>query len=147
MHSTHELYTDGGARGNPGLAGVGVYVKSPTGESLIERGELIGIATNNVAEYTALLLGLRMAFERGITHLHCFLDSELVVQQVNGVYRVKEPNLQLLSLKVQEYKKLFEHIEFTAIVREKNRKADELVNSALDFPAKTNAIHPTETYA
>lgn len=125
------LYTDGGARGNPGPAGIG-YVITPKEGEVISHGEYIGETTNNQAEYQALVAGLKKAKEVGITHLECFLDSELVVKQVRGQYRVKNEELKPLCEQVLSLAKDFTQISFDHIPRGKNAKADALVNKALD---------------
>lgn len=125
------LYTDGGARGNPGPAGIG-YVITPQEGAAVSHGEYIGDATNNQAEYKALVAGLAQAKEIGITHLECFLDSELVVKQVRGQYRVKNEELKPLHAEVLGLAKSFEQISFDHVPRSKNAKADALVNKALD---------------
>lgn len=131
---THSItvYTDGGARGNPGPAGIGVY--SP------EMGNFkgyIGETTNNQAEYRALLLAFQKAIEYQhrhpeITTLNCFLDSELVVKQMNREYKVKDPGLQKLFIEIWNLKTHFQTVTFTHVRREYNKEADRLVNEAID---------------
>lgn len=125
------LYTDGGARGNPGPAGIGYVLLFDDGRE-IEKGEYIGEATNNQAEYKALLAGLQRARQEEILELECRLDSELVVKQLSGEYRVKDADLKPLRERVKNLAAAFEKISFTHIPREKNKKADKLVNKALD---------------
>ncbi len=124
------LYTDGGARGNPGPAGIGCVLQM--GTETVSKGEYIGEATNNVAEYKALRAGLKMALEKKVTHLDCFLDSELVVKQIRGEYRVKHPDMKALYDQVQELTRGFEVVSFQHVLRAKNKKADKLVNLAID---------------
>lgn len=128
---TATLHTDGGARGNPGPAGIG-YVLAIGDSEKIEHGEYIGKGTNNYAEYTALIQGLRRARKEGVTHIKCFLDSELVVKQLKGQYRVKHPDLKPLFEQVKEAASQFEKVSYAHIPRAKNKGADALVNWALD---------------
>jgi ribonuclease HI len=123
---------DGGARGNPGPAAVGVVVQNPGGEVLEERGERIGTATNNVAEYRALLLGIERAAELGASELELVGDSELVVRQVKGEYKVKDANLRELHAEVKRALRPFERWSIRHVRRERNAEADRLVNQALD---------------
>lgn len=125
------LHTDGGARGNPGPAGIGIFLQIED-EDRIEYGEYIGKATNNVAEYTALLRGLEMAKERNVSAIECYLDSELVVKQLNGQYRVKNADLKAIFLQTKTTANTFESVSFTHVRREKNKIADKLVNQAID---------------
>jgi ribonuclease HI len=123
---------DGGARGNPGPAAVGVVVQSPEGEVLEERGERIGTATNNVAEYRALLLGIERAAELGAAELELVGDSELIVRQVKGEYKVKDATLRKLHAEVKRALRPFERWSIRHVRREHNAEADRLVNQALD---------------
>lgn len=131
------LYTDGGARGNPGPAGTGAVLETESG-SRRELSSFLGKATNNQAEYRALLSGLALAKRQGVTELECYLDSELLVKQMKGEYKVKDSDLQLLYREAQHFSKQFEVITFTHIPREKNKEADRLVNEVLDkhIPAR-----------
>ncbi len=126
-----EIFTDGGARGNPGPAGIG-YVISSGKQVLQSYGEHIGDATNNQAEYQALIKALSAAATLGGTDIQCYLDSELVVRQLQGKYKVREENLKQLIGEVFRLMKSFLSIEFTHVPREKNKLADKLVNEALD---------------
>ncbi len=126
-----KLYTDGGARGNPGPSGIG-YILSIPGQAEIEGSEYIGQGTNNQAEYEALIRGLSKARQQGVGEIACYLDSELVVKQLRGEYRVKDASLKKLFDKVKELASQFSQIEFVHVRREKNKKADKLVNLALD---------------
>ena len=132
MFDKFTLNTDGGARGNPGPSAIGCVIKNSSGEVVNQFKEYIGIATNNVAEYSALIKGLSIALELDISSLSCFLDSELVVKQVNGIYRVKDENLKLLHSEVAVLKSKFKQISFNHVRREANSLADKLVNEALD---------------
>ena len=123
---------DGGARGNPGPAAIAAIAATPTGEVLDERAELIGVATNNVAEYRALLLGIELARELGAGELELIGDSELIVRQVQGRYRVKQEHLRPLHAQVRRGLGGFESWLIRHVRREQNAAADELVNATLD---------------
>jgi ribonuclease HI len=123
---------DGGARGNPGPAAVGVVVRDPDGGILEERGEKIGRATNNVAEYRALLLGIRLAAAHGASELELVGDSELIVRQVEGRYKVKDPTMKELHAEVKAALAPFESWSIRHVRREHNAEADRLVNEVLD---------------
>jgi ribonuclease HI len=123
---------DGGARGNPGPAAVGVVVRDAAGEVVEARGERIGTATNNVAEYRALLLGIELAAEHGATELELLGDSELVVRQVEGAYKVKDATLRELHAEVTRALRPFERWSIGHVRRAENAEADRLVNEALD---------------
>jgi ribonuclease HI len=125
-------YTDGGARGNPGPAAIGVVISGAEGGLLKSWGEYIGETTNNQAEYKALLKALSLAAEMGASHLNCYLDSELVVKQLQGKYKIREEGLKLLASEALKLMKNFESVEFIHVPREKNKLADRLVNEALD---------------
>jgi ribonuclease HI len=127
-----KLSTDGGSRGNPGPAAYGFVLEAEDGTVLEARGEAIGVATNNVAEYSALVAGLERAAELGVTELEVVSDSELLVKQMRGEYRVKNPALQRLVLDASRFARLIPRIEYTAVRREHNELADRLVNEALD---------------
>lgn len=131
------MYSDGGARGNPGPAAIGVVITFPNEErEPIEISEAIGDTTNNVAEYRALLRGLHIASSQGVTSIDCFLDSELVVKQLQGIYRIRDARLAMLAQEVQEIAKNFSQIKYAAVPRSKNKAADRLVNRALDLQEK-----------
>jgi ribonuclease HI len=123
---------DGGARGNPGPAAVGVVVRDAGGEVLEERGERIGAATNNVAEYRALLLGIERAAELGASELELVGDSELIVRQVKGEYKVKDAALRELHAEAKRALAPFESWSIRHVRRAENAEADRLVNQALD---------------
>lgn len=129
------LHTDGGARGNPGPAGIGYVLK--VGPKKITYGKHIGETTNNQAEYQALLAGLTQARDHGVTDLTCYLDSELIVKQLAGEYRVKHADLRPHFEQVQRLVATFERISFHHVPRIKNREADALVNEALDAHKKS----------
>ena len=123
---------DGGARGNPGPAAIGAVVQDAAGAVLEERGERIGPATNNVAEYRALLLGIERAAELGASELELVGDSELIVRQVKGEYKVKDATLRKLHAEVKVALRPFESWTIRHVRREYNAEADRLVNAALD---------------
>lgn len=132
------IYTDGGARGNPGPAGIGVVIYNKQDLSEITRiSEYIGVATNNQAEYLALIKALQIAQKIGAKEVDCYLDSELVVKQLKREYRVKDKKLAKLFVQVYNLTQSFKSINFTHVRREKNKIADQLVNQAID-KAKTN---------
>jgi ribonuclease HI len=123
---------DGGARGNPGPAAIAAVVQGPDGDVLVERGERIGRATNNVAEYRALLLGIEIAGELGAPELELVGDSELIVKQVKGEYKVKDATMRELHAEVKQALRDFERWSIRHVRREHNKEADRLVNEALD---------------
>ena len=125
---------DGGARGNPGPAAIAAVVTTPTGEILEEGSETIGPATNNVAEYRALLLGIERAQALGAVEIELVGDSELIARQVRGEYRVKDEALRDLHAQVREALQGFERWSIRNVPREENEHADRLVNEALDAP-------------
>lgn len=133
------LFADGGSRGNPGPAASGAVLIDANGALLEEVGEYLGTATNNVAEWTALLLGLQAAANRGIRHLAVRLDSELVVRQVRGEYRVKHADLQPLHRRALALLRRFEHVDVRHVPRKENTVADRLVNRVLDAHAPAPA--------
>jgi ribonuclease HI len=125
-------YIDGGARGNPGPAGYGVRVEQPDGTLVEEFSEAIGVATNNVAEYRALLAALDWARRRGLQRLHVRSDSLLLVQQMLGRFRVKHPGLQPLHGKARLLAHEIGRVTFEHVGRERNAHADRLANTAMD---------------
>jgi probable phosphoglycerate mutase len=126
------LFTDGGARGNPGPAAAAYVLEAEDGTLLAAHGEAIGMATNNVAEYRALVAGLAKALELGVDELEVVSDSELLVKQMRGEYRVKNPALIELSLEAGRLGRELARLRYTAVRREQNELADRLVNEALD---------------
>jgi ribonuclease H / adenosylcobalamin/alpha-ribazole phosphatase len=129
------LSTDGGARGNPGRAAYAYVLEAPDGTVLAAHGEAIGVATNNVAEYRALVAGLEKAVELGVSHLEVISDSELMVKQMRGEYRVKNEALRDLSAQATRLARDIGSVTYTAVRREQNKLADRLVNEALDAEA------------
>ena len=126
------LSTDGGARGNPGPAAYGYVLETEDGTVLDARGEAIGVATNNVAEYRALVAGLEKALELGVDELEVVSDSELLVKQMRGEYKVKNEALRELSAEAAALARRIGRVTYTAVRREHNELADRLVNEALD---------------
>ena len=129
------VHVDGGARGNPGPAAIGVVVAEPGGEVVHAVGETIGEATNNVAEYRALLRGIELAREHGASELEIYGDSELVVKQVRGDYKVKDAGLKPLHAQARAALAEVDAWSFGHVRREDNAHADDLVNQALDAAA------------
>ncbi len=137
---TLNLFTDGGSRENPGQAAIGLVIEDPSkGEVIREHCERIGLETNNVAEYRALIEGLKIAKRYHPNTLNCFLDSELIVKQLSGEYRVKMETLRPLFEEIQELRSAFPQVTFSHIPRSDNFRADALVNQALDN-------HPSPEY-
>jgi len=128
------IYSDGGARGNPGPAAIGVLVCDEKDHKLTDHGETIGETTNNVAEYTAVVRGLTLAAELGITEADYFLDSELVARQLAGIYRLKAEHLKPFYAQVKDLEKKFKRVTYFHVPREhpKIKHVDRLVNLALD---------------
>ena len=127
-----KLFTDGGSRGNPGPAAYAFVLEAEDGTVLDARGEAIGVATNNVAEYSALVAGLARAVEAGVRELEVRSDSELMVKQMRGEYRVKNRDLQSLFLDASRAAREIGQVTYVHVRREHNELADRLVNEALD---------------
>lgn len=135
---TLTVHTDGGARGNPGPAGIGVAVINATGEVIDTLSEFLGVTTNNVAEYTAIVRALEhlnRVTDPATTTLHFKLDSQLVERQLNGAYKVKDETLKGYYLRAKELIPRFQAVTFTYIPREQNKVADKLANEAMDKAA------------
>lgn len=130
------LFSDGGSRGNPGPAAAGVVLKNESGEVIKEMGMYLGKCTNNEAEYRALVLGLDLAKRLGCSGLDCYLDSELVVRQLNGQYRVKDANLKTFYDKVKILELELGVVSYHHVLRTKNKESDALVNEVLDAEEK-----------
>jgi ribonuclease HI len=126
------LSTDGGARGNPGPAAFGYVLETEDGTVLAAHGEAIGVATNNVAEYRALVAGLQKALELGVDEVDVVSDSQLIVRQMTGEYRVKNEALRKLSLEAATLARRLRKVTYRSVPREHNELADRLVNEALD---------------
>ncbi len=129
------VHVDGGARGNPGPAAAACVVSAPDGEVLGECARLLGTQTNNVAEYSALLLGLERARELGATEVDVVGDSELIAKQVQGIYKVKHPAMRPLHLEAMAALRDFDRWSIKTVPRAQNARADALVNAALDQAA------------
>ena len=129
-------YVDGGARGNPGPAGYGVHIESESGEVLAELHGGLGIATNNVAEYHGLLAALAWAIDHGHRDVHIRADSELLVKQMRGEYKVKHPGLKPLYVRARLLTMELSNVEFEHVRREKNKEADRLANLGMDEAEK-----------
>ncbi|MGD1067767.1 MAG: ribonuclease HI family protein, partial [Vulcanimicrobiaceae bacterium] len=126
------LYADGGSRGNPGPAASGAVLYDEGGDVLEEIGVFLGVATNNVAEWTALLAGLKAALARGVDDITVRMDSELVVKQLSGVYRVKHPGLIPLHAEAKGLLRRFARVDVAHVRRKDNAAADAVVNQVLD---------------
>ena len=143
--STHAtIHIDGGSRGNPGPAAFAFVIQRP-GEPAVEHAETIGKTTNNVAEYTALVAALGRAADLGLKTFQVFSDSELLVKQMNGEYRVKSADLQDLYQEAQHLRKQFDRVTLTHVRRELNKRADELCNLVLDGKPLTGSVTPKLT--
>ncbi|MDQ6768137.1 MAG: ribonuclease HI family protein [Candidatus Eremiobacteraeota bacterium] len=129
---TCALYTDGGARGNPGPAAAGGVIVASDGTVLAELSDYLGTTTNNVAEYQALAMTLRRAKELGCEKVVVHMDSELIVRQLNGIYKVKDPKMLELYSEVRRLLREFSDWKAVHVPRSENRHADELVNAVLD---------------
>ena len=140
------IFTDGGSRGNPGPAAGGVVIKNNQNKIILKTSKYLGETTNNVAEYEALILALQKA--KGIfkaqkiknKNLECYLDSELVVKQLNHKYKIKDEGMQKLFIIVWNLTLDFDSVKFTHIPREKNKLADEMVNRELDLKEKNESL-------
>jgi ribonuclease HI len=130
--AAHTAHVDGGARGNPGPAGYGVVIHDPSGRKIAELSEYLGHQTNNYAEYHGLLAALTYALASGIKALKIVSDSELIVRQMKGIYKVRHPELRRLYDKAQQLVRNLDHFEIRHALREHNRDADRLANEAMD---------------
>lgn len=128
----HQLHVDGGSRGNPGPAGIGAVLTDPEGNTVANISEFIGEATNNIAEYSAMVAGLRLALERNLSRLAVFSDSELIIKQLRGEYKVKNEGLRPYYEQTLALLASLDEYELASVPREANAQADELVNRALD---------------
>lgn len=126
------LFTDGGARGNPGPAGIGVVLKDASGEVIGEIAQGIGETTNNVAEYSALIAGLELALTKGVTEIEVFMDSTLVINQLKGEWKIKNDRLRVLAVKARALLNRFEPHTLQHVPRELNSDADKLANQGMD---------------
>ena len=130
--AAYTAHVDGGARGNPGPAGYGVAINDPSGHPVAELSEYLGHRTNNYAEYQGLLAALRYAAENQIKALKVISDSELMVRQMKGIYKVRHPELRKLYEQAQQLVRRLEHFEIRHALREHNQIADRLANEAMD---------------
>jgi ribonuclease HI len=135
VSGTWIVNSDGGARGNPGPGGAGIVLRSPDGEIVCRGGAFLGTVTNNVAEYQALLWGMRAARAHGAHALEVRADSELIVKQLRGEYRVKNEGLKPLFLEAQRLQRGFDSVTFLHVPRAANAEADALANDAMDRTA------------
>jgi ribonuclease HI len=131
-----KIFSDGGARGNPGPAGIGAVIYNEDNKILAQISEYLGVTTNNQAEYRALIAALKKAKELGVEKVECYLDSELVVKQLNHEYKVKNKDLAPLFLEIHNLVVSFKSINFFHIRREYNKEADRLANEAMDKGTK-----------
>lgn len=126
------IYSDGGSRGNPGPAATGVYITDAQDNKIVSFGNYLGETTNNVAEYTAIIEGLQKALELGATHVDCYADSKLLVEQLNRNWKVKDIKMQKLFVIAYNLLQKFEKYTITHVRRELNKQADAEVNIVLD---------------
>ena len=127
-----DIYVDGASRGNPGMAGAGAAIKAKDGPVLKKLKKYLGVVTNNVAEYSALVMALDSARSLGVKEVRVFADSELVVKQIKGEYRVKSVDLKPLYMEAMHLIESFNRFEIRHVPREKNAEADKLANEAID---------------
>jgi ribonuclease HI len=142
------IHTDGGARGNPGPAGIGVVLTGDNGEVIGEVAESIGVATNNVAEYKALIAGLELALAKGVTDIEIFMDSELVVSQIKGEWKIKKDTLRPLAVQARALMNKFDSFSIGHVRREANADADKLANQGMDaamLDAELDSEDPGQT--
>ena len=137
------IFADGGSRGNPGPAAAGAVVTDESGTVVREIGTFLGVTTNNVAEWTGLISGLEAALELGADQIVIRLDSELVIKQITGVYRVKHPNMIPLHAKAKALLKTFTQVDIKHVPRRQNAAADALVNAVLDAQADQASSLPS----
>ncbi len=131
MENKYILKTDGGSRGNPGHCAI-AYICYKNGEEFFKNSKYLGQGTNNFAEYTALIEGLKESSEKGVLDLECISDSELMVKQLNGQYKVRDINIAILYKQVEDLRNKFNKIKFIHTRRDGNKEADKLVNDCLD---------------
>jgi ribonuclease HI len=129
---TYKLFSDGACRGNPGMGGAGAVIMDDDEKIIWEGKEYLGHCTNNIAEYKALILGLKGALSHGYKKLHVYMDSELLTKQINGSYRVKNEKLKVLMEEVRNLLKSFDGVEVKHVPRLHNSHADKLANLAID---------------
>jgi ribonuclease HI len=141
MAEPYLIYFDGGARNNPGPAGYGVVVAEPQGSPILMRGRYIGNATNNVAEYQGLIEGLKLALELKLEHVLVRGDSQLVINQMAGSWKIRHENMKPLHQQASELARKFKSIRFEHVYREQNGLADKLYNRAID---RRGEVHDVE---
>lgn len=141
MDETLTLQFDGGSRGNPGPAGIGVVVRAGDGTPLVTLGRFIGRATNNVAEYTALITAMEEARKLGAKSISIRGDSELIIKQLKGEYRVKHPDMKVLYEQAMDLIRKFDQVEIGHNLRDKNELADKLANMAMDRRADVTEVN------
>jgi ribonuclease HI len=129
---SYKLHSDGACRGNPGIGGAGAVILDAAGNTVWQGKEFLGHCTNNIAEYKALILGLKGALAEGHKNLEVLIDSELLAKQINGAYRVKNENLKILMQDVRKLLASFESIQVKHVLRCHNAEADRLANLAID---------------
>jgi len=129
---TYQIYSDGACRGNPGPSGIGAVILNDKGKVIHEISKYIGVTTNNVAEYEALLEALDYCVKKKISPVEILADSQLMIRQLSGQYKVKHPNMIPLHQKAKEYMVHLKVIGFTHVLREFNKRADELANAGID---------------
>lgn len=139
------LHADGGARGNPGPAGIGVVLRDENGDVAGEIARGIGRATNNVAEYKALIAGLELALDKGVSHIEVFMDSKLVVQQVKGLWKIKNESLRPLAVRASALLDRFDSAALTQVGRGENSVADKLANQGMDSAAGDEISVPQQS--
>jgi ribonuclease HI len=149
MNDTHPkraaLYTDGGSRGNPGPAGIGVVLMDADGTVVGEIAQSIGYATNNVAEYQAVIAGLKLALDQGFAEIDVFLDSKLVVFQLKGEWKIKSDGLRRLAVEARRLLNTFSDAQLFHVPREQNTEADALANQGMDAAALDDELPPDQT--
>lgn len=133
-----KMFADGGSRGNPGPSASGYVLLDMNNKIIVENGLYLGVTTNNQAEYHALKIGLQDALQRGVTHIEVYLDSLLVVNQMKGIFKVKNRDLAPVHASIQEIAKSFASISYSHVPRELNKLADAMVNQVLDAQASVN---------
>ncbi len=132
VEENYRLYSDGACRGNPGIGGAGAVITDAAGNVVWEGKEFLGHCTNNIAEYRALILGLKGALAQGYNNLKVYLDSELLARQINGSYRVKNESLKNLMTEIRSLLSSMESVQVKHVLRSHNSRADKLANMAID---------------
>lgn len=138
-HDWWTVFSDGGARGNPGPAAGAAVLLDPAGNLRESRGKYLGHTTNNIAEYEGMILGLELALASGASHVHVYTDSQLVARQAEGIYRAKHPDLAKLLTRVRQLRGQFAAVTFAHVPRRENSNADKVVNETIDDFLEQNA--------